>query len=250
MFGVNEKTVCRWLRRYGIKVRTRSEALIENTIGLEHRDKISQAKKGIHCSPATEFTGENVLGEKNPFYGRKHTEETKTKISRAKEGVHVHSAEFKQRQSQITRKRWANPEYKKKQSEIQRRLWKDTEVRSKRIKATRKALFIRPTLPEQRVINLIQEYGLPFRYVGDGEVVVAGLNPDFIDIENKKIIEVFGRAFHDPEESFKDKIPWHQQYWGRLARYSQKGYDCLILWDDELRDEKLTIEKVRGFING
>ncbi len=60
---------------------------------------------------------------------------------------------------------------------------------------------------------------------------------------------MFGRVFHDPEKSFFE-VPWDGQYWGRLARFSRSGYDCLILWDDELDDEIEVVEKIRRFMNG
>lgn len=70
-----------------------SKVLKGRTITKEWREKISISKKGTHSSIATEWKrGEHssidtefkkgcVSGKNNPFYGRKHTEETKRKIS-------------------------------------------------------------------------------------------------------------------------------------------------------------------------
>jgi G:T-mismatch repair DNA endonuclease (very short patch repair protein) len=48
-------------------------------------------------------------------------------------------------------------------------------------------------------------------------------NPDFVWLERKKIIEVFGRYWHrnDNEQEI-------------VKAYADVGWSCLILWDDEL----------------
>jgi hypothetical protein len=233
LFDVNCWNIWHQLRKYGIKVRTRSEALYGNTIGMQHRDKISLAKQGKHCSVATEFTRENVLGEKNPFYGKRHSSETKQKISQSKKGMAVHSIGFKHKQQARMRKNWSNPTFRK-----------------KTMHQILKTLMEKPSKPEQYLIEIIENNSLPFSYVGDGKELVGNLCPDFIHKDGeKKIIEVFGRVFHDPDFSFRDEIPWHQQYWGRIAYYAQLGYNCLVLWDDELNNEEVIIERIRGFVD-
>ena len=117
-----------------------------------------------------------------------------------------------------------------------KQMWRDPKYRQKVISKTLKKLRERPTKPEQILIEIIRSRKLPLKYVGNGALIVGGLNPDFIaDDGRKKIVEVFGRAFHDPTRSFRKDICWHQQYFGRIAYYAQCGYDCLIIWDDELR---------------
>lgn len=106
----------------------------------------------------------------------------------------------------------------------------------------------RPTEPEKKLINLIKRCTLPFEYTGNGKVIIGTLNPDFTHKNAMKLIELFGRVFHDPQFTFKDRIPWHQQYWGRIAYYAQFGYACLVLWDDELNDEEVVMSKVRSFL--
>lgn len=109
-----------------------------------------------------------------------------------------------------------------------------------------KALHKKPTGPERRVIEMIKEYNLPFLYVGDGEKIIGSFIPDFIHKTDKKVIEVFGRQFHDPTISHLD-VSWNRQYWGRQAIYNQLGYDCLILWDDELNSESEVLNKINNF---
>lgn len=142
-------------------------------------------------------------------------------------------------------KKWEAPDYRSKMLSLLKLRNNDPKFIEKRIKG----LIKRPTTPEKALINFIEDYSLPFKYVGNGEVIIGNLNPDFIHTGGeKKVIEVFGRAFHDPDETFRDEIPWRQQYWGRMTYFSQLGYDCLILWDDELKDEGALVKRIKSFM--
>lgn len=110
------------------------------------------------------------------------------------------------------------------------------------------ALAQKPTKPERVFMEIIERNNLPFQYVGNGAIVIGTLNPDFISNDKNKIIEIFGRVYHDPEVSFF-ALDWKRQAFGRLASYAQFGYDCLILWDDELDEQEVVVNKVRSFLN-
>lgn len=49
---------------------------------IESKEKIRKKLKGRHLSPDTEFTSEMTTGGKNPFYGRHHTKEARDAISK------------------------------------------------------------------------------------------------------------------------------------------------------------------------
>lgn len=110
-----------------------------------------------------------------------------------------------------------------------------------------KSLLKKPTCPEQRIINIIEKYNLPFKYVGDGSFILHNLNPDFIRDDNKKqIIEIFGIAFHTSDIR---EIKWNRTEFGRKAIFSQLGYDTLILWDTQIKnmaDEEIA-KKIKSF---
>lgn len=75
---------------------------------------------------------------------------------------------------------------------------------------------------------------MPYRYVGDGKVVIEGLCPDFIGNNGiKRIIEVFGDVFHNPDKSFKE-VPYHLTEEGRKKFFAEHGFDTLILWVSEM----------------
>jgi len=126
-----------------------------------------------------------------------------------------------------------------------RKMNKNKQNRRKALKSLRQ----RPTKPEQRFIEIIKNHNFPFKYTGDGEVFIGSLNPDFINKNGEKqVIEVFSRAFHHPAFSFVENIPWYQQYFGRMACYAQQGYNCLILWDNDLQREEYIAGRVDEFL--
>ena len=110
----------------------------------------------------------------------------------------------------------------------------------------RKGKWEIPNKPEERVIDIIKDFGLPYRYVGREGLTVNGLYPDFIHSNGeKKIVEIFGRVYHDPEEAFWE-IQYKRTKSGRKKIYSEAGYDTLILWDDEL--EELSDQEIADII--
>ena len=143
-----------------------------------------------------------------------------------------------------------NPNWEGKANNMKTRL-ADPQFRREWIRKMCEGRNNKPTDPERKVIDVIKKFNLPFKYVGDGKILIGYLNPDFIHNNGeRKIIEVFGRAFHDPSFSFRKRIPWYQQYWGRIAYYAQYGYTCLILWDDEVDNADLVLNKIANFLEG
>jgi len=73
-----------------------------------------------------------------------------------------------------------------------------------------------------------------YKYIGDSKFWIEHFNPDFIDIKNKKIIELFGDYWHNLLSYKKRDIL-------RLKTYKKHGYKTLIVWEHELKDvNKLT----------
>ncbi|GAI37924.1 unnamed protein product, partial [marine sediment metagenome] len=102
-------------------------------------------------------------GEKNPFYGKKHTEESLKKMF--------------------------------------------------------KSLAAKPNKPEQFLIHLFQENDIPLRYVGDGQVIIDGKCPDFINNNGgKQLLELFGERWHELEEEQE-----------RKKAFAEYGFETLII---------------------
>ena len=79
--------------------------------------------------------------------------------------------------------------------------------------------------------------------MGDGSFIIGGLNPDFINVNGKKkVIELFGRVWHDTY--LKD---WKRSELGRMMVFSSYGFDTLIIWDDELEDKQVIIDRIKEF---
>lgn len=93
-----------------------------------------------------------------------------------------------------------------------------------------------PTIPEQKIIDIVSKHFPDFKYNGNGElsVVLAGMIPDFINTNGKKqVIEVFGDYYHG-----KGCRNWKDSELGKEMAYNSIGYDCLILWEHDIKSKK------------
>jgi NUMOD3 motif len=166
----------------------------------------------------------DFFGNKNPFYGRKHSEETKQKLSEiVKKNTCFH------------------------------RLNKDPEFQRKRRKAWHGFATASPNRKEKRLQRLIS-WVCPneYKFVGDGTFIIDGLNPDFVNVDGqKKIIELFGKAFHHEDHCIWP-LPERRTAKGRTKVFRKFGYKTLIIWDDELNtpeSRKEVKNKIRKFNN-
>lgn len=137
---------------------------------------------------------------------------------------------------------------KEKLSKYTTECWKDPDYREKRVKAILRGMKIRPNNSEKKLINIFHNNNLPFRYVGNGEIIIGRANPDFIHNSERRVIELFSRSFHDPAFSFFE-ISWNRQYFGRMAYYANYGYACLIIWEEELENEQNIIKKITKYLS-
>jgi len=58
-------------------------------------------------------------------------------------------------------------------------------------------------------------------------IVLGGKIPDFVDIDNKEIIELFGTHFHLPEEEPK-----------LIQHYKNLGWSCIVIWEYDVYIEE------------
>ncbi|GAI42301.1 unnamed protein product, partial [marine sediment metagenome] len=112
--------------------------------------------------------------------------------------------------------------------------------------AHRQYHIFKPTAPERKLIKILGEHNLPYRYVGNGAVWFEGYNPDFINTNGVKgIIEVFGDYWHTG--AVKN---WKQLEGGRINHFAKFGFKTLILWENELENEKAVVKKIKVFTKG
>jgi hypothetical protein len=146
-------------------------------------------------------------------YGIPCSEEKKKKIALSNTG-HVTSEATKKKLSEIVRKWWKNPENAK------------------------RALTINSPNKQEIKLKGILDLMYPgeWRFVGNGQVIIDGKCPDFINVNGKKkIIELYGERWHqnhDPRD--------------RVNAFKPFGYDTLVIWVHELQNSskvKLTIKQ-------
>jgi G:T-mismatch repair DNA endonuclease (very short patch repair protein)/predicted DNA-binding protein YlxM (UPF0122 family) len=140
-------------------------------------------------------------------------------------------------------KNWKIEGYRKKMSDNNKKLWKDHEF-SKRMF---ESMSIKPNKPESVVIGILNDINSGFNY-NYGDYNVDGKIPDFINEKDKKVIEIHGRAFHDPnfKSPFSKNIPYHRTKKGTKEFYKDKGYSCLVIWDSEINNIE-TFDRIKLF---
>ena len=159
-------------------------------------------------------------GKKSPWYGRRHTKRTKLLISLKNKGTNnwlgkKHTTETKNKMRIARKRHWKNL------NKIQR---------NRRIKNILLASRIFPNKSEIIITKLLNKIcNNQYSYVGNGGRILGGFCPDFIDIKNKRVIELNGYHWHSKQGDIKkDKR--------KYATYKKLGYKALIIWDYELKN--------------
>lgn len=189
--------------------------------------------------------------------GKIQSAETKEKKRLAGLGK-THTEETKRRLREITLEKYQDKEYTEKRvkafvlgmesfygdtdkvalhntrtSNAIKKLWQNPDYVSKQIKAR----IDKPSGAEQKLMGIIERNNLPYKYVGDGELIIGGRCPDFININGKKqLIELFGTYWHPIFDVAQ-----------RTEHYRQYGFNTLIIWEDELVSEDKVTTKIRRF---
>jgi hypothetical protein len=154
---------------------------------------------------------ERYAGEKNPFYNKHHSAESKKEMSDKRKSL------------------WREGSYAKKIFE---------------------SLQLKPNGAELYLDSVLQNnFPDEWKFVGDGNCIINGLCPDFINCNGKKqIIEVFGEHCHKDKKCFAGKeTPYRQTEQGRKEAFAELGYSTLIIWWSELADEGQLIQKIKYF---
>jgi very-short-patch-repair endonuclease len=159
---------------------------------------------------------------------------------------------------------YSSPEYKKKLSLAHKKIWQDpnssynslerSEKISKRVKELykdneylyklQKGLKAKPNKAEKSIYKIIHSISNKFEFVGDLSLWIGGKNPDFINKEDNKIIELFGDYWHSKEMTGISK---KEHMMERETHFKKFGYSCLIVWESELVNNKQTINKIKTF---
>ena len=115
-----------------------------------------------------------------------------------------------------------------------RQLWQNPVWANRVIRRQRQ--YISPNKPEQFLIRLLGElYPGKWKFVGDGKLVIASLNPDFWNGDHK-LIEMWGDYWHkgqDPQE--------------RIDIFRRYGYQTLVIWERELKNTNALSRIIKEF---
>ena len=143
---------------------------------------------------------------------------------------------------------WAKPGSRERQSMMAKSMYATPERKDKQVKAMRQGAQIKPTKPEMQVEKILHElFPNQWKYVGDGEIIFGGKNPDFVNIKGKKqIIEMFGTYYHSKAHNGKCPLLHMLE---RKDGYAKFGQDTLIVWQHELENENAVRVKISEFCN-
>ncbi len=153
--------------------------------------------------------------------GKNHSKESKRKISGSKMGT-KHSEETIQKIRESSKRLWADPVFHKKQ---QSKMASGNGLQ-------------RPNKPETQLLELLETLQPgDWKYVGDGSLIIAGKNPDFVNVNGKKLLmELFGDFWHRNDSPKK-----------RAAIFKPFGFRTLVVWERELKNLSLLSNKIERF---
>lgn len=212
----------------------------------EHIEKISIYHKGKHFSPKTEFKKGHIekakeirenlskahLGKLGSFKGKHHSENEIRKMVQTRRERGSYNTSWNKglpSEKQPRHGKHNSDASKKKLSNKKKELYKNPEFKDRMIKAQLKGLFVRPTTLEQAFIEFIKTNNLPYKYVGNGEFVLGGKNPDFVNTDGQKIcIDVRCKEICMP---FQKCTP-EQYEISRKKHFSKYGWDCVVIFPE------------------
>jgi len=81
-----------------------------------------------------------------------------------------------------------------------------------------------PNNAEMTLFGIMNYLKLPYRYTGNGSFIFMGMAPDFVHLNKRKIVELYGERWHAPEEEER-----------RIELFARSDYQTIIVWQKELR---------------
>jgi very-short-patch-repair endonuclease len=235
-------------------IKSHIEATIRSHNILEYKLKASKGQKLSYQN-----NPERKEKIRNKLLGHKVSDVTKEKIRQKKIGIlsekrgKSYDELYGYEKSLEIRQKQANQHKNKKFSEYHRRVMSETHKRKFLDENFRRSWAIRfhkkPGPLEQKLIEIINSNNLPFKYTGNLSTWVGSTigvkNPDFMSsVGKKQVIELLGEYWHQK----RPNIRFHQTAEGTKEHYQKAGFNCLIIWDYEIKkDPQQVLQKIKAF---
>lgn len=113
----------------------------------------------------------------------------------------------------------------------------------------------KPTKPEIEVKHILSSLQTNFIFNDNKQkkekIKIGSRFPDFLDINNKLVIELFGDYFHsyDFRKLSGDILTDEEHETDRIHYFSNYGYKTLIIWERELKNKENVKEKISNFLS-
>lgn len=92
-----------------------------------------------------------------------------------------------------------------------------------------------PTSLEEDFMGIVDEHNLPYAFVGNGQFIIEGLNPDFVNTNGEKIaIEVYAQYYKI--RTFGNIEDWKQK---RSETFKKYGWDTIFFNETEVNNENV-----------
>ena len=201
--------------------------------GHHHTDEAKARIGAIHRGkPRSQKVKEKIrtklqlrIGSLTSMFGKHHSEETKAKIRAA----HISSG---LRPPAGISKGMLGKHHSEATKAKMRSYWQNPEWVAKHIRAQN----IKPNKAELCLQTILDKYFLgEWKFVGDGQLIIGGKIPDFVNVNGRKqLIELFGNRWHNIFEVAE-----------RTEHFRQYGFETIIIWDDELKDESRLVRRLK-----
>lgn len=203
----------------------------------ESRDRLIELRRN------PEYKARVSTSMKKTWKNRNHniSEEHKNKIGRAsKNAWNLRTKEKREligKKISILRKGFKfSDETKSKMSTAKKKMWLEEPERA------RKCLICNsPNKQEIKLMNILDSmYPGEWKFVGNGQVIIAGKCPDYINVNGqKKIIELWGERWHQNENP-QDRINVFKPF----------GYETLVIWGKEFESIGKLKHRIESFCRG
>ena len=227
-------------RRVGGAISGKRSEESRKRIQIAAKNRVKSNRKGI------KHTLETIEKMRAAKLGHNVSEESRNLMRIAKLGTHPTQETIeKMRQSHLGIK--SSETTKEKLKAIVTLFWSTDRGKERRKEAShamteknsnlefRLSQHKKPNKPEIKLQKLLDsEFPNEWKYVGDGNFILAGKCPDFVNINGKKaIIELYGSYWHKGQDPNV-----------RINLFSEYGYSTLVLWENQL-DKEYAVKAIK-----